>query len=119
MTDYGNVKNELMLIMNCTEEEINPYEIYVQSAVEYVSGLLKSPDCENRADVVYLCAAKAFYLISLVKEAGNSEIKSFKAGDVSYTVGNSQLSAAEKILSIAVSDCRNLLVNDSFVFKAV
>lgn len=119
MTDYGSVKNELMLIMECSEDEVQKYEMYVQNVCCCVFDLLKNEKYENRAEIIHLCAAKAFYKISLIKEAGNSGVKSFKAGDISYTVDNSLSSAAEKVLKDAVADCRNLLADDEFVFKAV
>lgn len=119
MTDYSSVKNELMLIMDCNEDEVQKYEMYVQNAVCCVFNLLKNEEYENRAEIVHLCAAKAFYKISLIKEAGNCGVKSFKAGDISYTVDNSLSLAAEKVLADAAADCRNLIADDEFVFKAV
>ncbi|MGN0522373.1 MAG: hypothetical protein ACI4IQ_07030 [Eubacterium sp.] len=118
MTDCNLIRDELMQIMGCDENEVEQYSSHIENTAVYVSSLLKNSDTENDSRVVHLCAVKVFYKIALLKEADDS-FTSFKAGDVSYTKDNSYLTRAKELMSLAVQECSGILNSDYFVFEAV
>ena len=116
MTDCFLVRQELKSLLKLTDEEIGNYESLILCAVSWVESLLKQEQSENDALIVHLCAAKAYYQISLVQNEG---INSFSAGEVSFSVDNNTSTAAEKLLEDALRNCSELLIDSSFAFKAV
>lgn len=118
MTDCSLVKKELTFLMRCEEEETDEYMSYINNSVKYVSTVIKNPDYENDARIIYLCAVKAFYCIVLTRGADDG-ITSFKAGDVSYTKDMSVLSSAKALLNMAERDCSDLMKTEGFTFEAV
>lgn len=118
MTDCSLVKAELACIMNCGEDEIEQYMLYIHNSVGYVSSVIRNTDDENDARILHLCAVRAFYSI-LLTQSTNDGISSFKAGDVSYTMDMSALKGAKALLDMAVQSCSDLIKTEGFAFEAV
>ncbi len=118
MTDYSLVKAELMRALQCDAAQLEEYEPYINNAVACVAPILKNPDDENDMRIVRLCAMKAYVQIALTDNS-DCGVTSFKAGDVSYTMDTFSAERAESLLASAMRDCRDLLKNSKFSFKAV
>lgn len=118
MTDFGLVKEEVIKISSLSENQIDKYDNFILSCVSCIEPLLKDKENENDARIVHFCAVKVYYQIMLT-EQNNDGITSFQAGDVSYTVDASAADKAKVLLDIARDDCKDLLQNSSFAFKAV
>lgn len=116
MTDCALVKDELKVLLSLTDEEISNYDSLILCAVNWVNSLIKQEQSENDVLIVHLCAAKAYYQISLMQNDG---VSSFSAGEVSFSMGNNSLTSAERLLEDALTSCGDLIVNSSFAFKAV
>lgn len=116
MTDCALVKDELKALLNLKDEEIGNYDSLIFCAVSWVNSLIRQEQSENDVLIVHLCAAKAYYQISLMQNDG---VSSFSAGEVSFSVSNNSLNCAEKLLEDALLSCGDLIVNSSFSFKAV
>ncbi len=118
MTDYGLIKNELMLIMDIDEDEVQKYSRYIENAAKSVNSLLTDGDYEQDSRVVHLCAVTVYYRLVLMQKTDDS-ITSFKAGDVSYTKDGSLSGQARELLSLALQDCRGLVKDCGFAFEVV
>lgn len=118
MTDYGLIKNELAVLLQCDSELMDKYDAYIKNSAAAVYSLLKNQQDEDDLRIVHLCAAKAYYQIALTEDAGDG-IASFKAGDVSYTKNASYADNAEKLLVYAQKNCREMIKGEGFAFKAV
>lgn len=119
MTDYSSVKNELMLVLNCDEEQADEYGVIINNAIACVQDILKDSEYENDTRIVHLCAVKAYYRISLLRDADSQGVKSFKAGDVSYTADTSSAEVAKRLLEDALADCSRLIKRENFTFRVV
>lgn len=118
MTDYGLIKNELMLIMDIDENEAGKYDRYIENAAQSVSSSLIQSEYENDYRVVHLCAVKVYYQLVLMQKTDDS-ITSFKAGDVSYTKDSSFNMQARELLSLALQDCRGIVSDSGFAFEVM
>lgn len=119
MTDYNLVLEQLMVISGCTQEELTGFESYINSSIEYVHSLLTDKEKADDLRVIHLCAAAAAVKIAVIKEADSDDISSFSAGDVSYTKDTSSVDKFKVLYDIARNECRVLLCDDAFSFKAV
>lgn len=116
MTDCSLVRHELKTLLSLTDDEVSNYDSLIICAVSWVNSMLKQEQSKNDALIVHLCAAKAYYQISLMQNDG---ISSFSAGEVSFSTSNNSFASAKCLLDDALSSCSDLIVNSSFAFKAV
>ncbi len=117
MTDYTLIKQELLRLLDCSEDEVEQYMPYMENAAASIMSTLKNHEDENDSRIVNLCAVTAYYQIVLSRQ--DDGIVSFKAGDVSYTRENNQAENAYKLLKAAQKDCAALVNESGFAFKAV
>jgi len=96
-------------------EELEQYSSLIENSVSLVESNLKDSTFCSDARIVYLAAARANYHISLLGETGG--VSSFKAGDVSLTVGGTQ--SAKAIFEEAKRDSASLITDNGFVFMGV
>ena len=94
--------------------ELEDYSLIIENAAQAVKNMLSSPDCEKG---VMLAAAKAAYEISLYRYGDG--VTSFKAGDVSFSMSGEAVKNAERAYNNALSDCRDIIKDSGFVFRAV
>lgn len=118
MTDLTLICNELKSIAALDSSELEKYKSCAESAAAYVAALLKDAEHENDSRIVHLCAVRALYQITLLKDFGD-DVTSFKAGDVSYTKGGSCIAQARELLAQAVLECGTLIRCTGFAFEAV
>ena len=80
---------------------------------------LAADDAGEDVRLAFLAAAKMNYLLAL-REAGESSVSSFTAGDVSVKEesGNS-VKAAESVLKSALCDAGTLIKSNGFAFMGV
>lgn len=117
MIDYEEICSELKRISGMADEEILNYKSSVIYTADSVwLQLKKEPDEKEMPKLYYLCAVKAYYRIMLLESGG---VKSFSAGDVSYTAGDGSLSGIKALLTEAEADCIGLISSGSFAFEAV
>lgn len=116
MTDSNLVKNELVTIMGITQEDASAYDSLIDYTVSTVSQIIKDEKDENDIRIVYLCAVKAYYFLTLIQSDG---ISSFSAGEVSFSLDASAHSRAKALLNEAVLACSELISRNEFAFKAV
>lgn len=117
MIDYDEICNELKQISGMADEEILKYKnsvIYTADSVWLQ--LKKEPDEKELNKLYYLCAVKAYYRIMLLEGGG---VKSFSAGDISYTADRGSLAGIKALLAEAEADCSGLISMGSFAFEAV
>lgn len=116
MININNVIKELSVLLAADEESAAKYRSIAESTAKSVEHSLKNNEDAEDNRIIYLCAVKAFYRIAL-SESDN--ICSFSAGDISYSKNSSAAENAEKLLTDALNDCRNLLETAGFAFKVV
>lgn len=115
MIDYRLIKNEIKKLFELDDEKIEKYDSLIQSTANGIFSCLNSePDENGEGRLNYLCAVKSYYLICLCE---NDNVKSFSAGDVSYTAED-YTSCIKIMLEEAYEQCRDLF-KAAFVFEAV
>jgi hypothetical protein len=116
MTDCSKVQNELMILLDFSQEDIEKYDSLIDYAVNCVKPLIKSESDENDVRIIHLCAIKAYYQIVLLQDEG---VNSFSAGEVSYSVDTSTVSNIKLLLKDALLDCKDLINISDFAFEVV
>ena len=119
MTDYNSVKNHLAAISGMTAEETEKYANCINGSIEYVCSKLGSEESCNDSRVINLCAVNAWLKIALIRESDSDGISSFSAGDVSFTRDASSFERLKLLYKLALDECRELISDSGFSFKAV
>lgn len=115
MAEYPRVNSELRQLFGISQQELEDYGQLIESACESVFSLLDAePNDGAMRRLEHLCAVKAFYLIELLRSDG---VKSFSAGDISYT--SDGVPAGIKILLEQAQAACSDIIGGAFVFKAV
>ncbi len=118
MTDLSLIKKDFIILSSYSEEEAKQFEPFMEAEAEYVSSLLKNKEDENKACVVFLCAARAYYQCFLTNQSDG--ISSFKAGDISYSLDTSEaLNNARAICDFALAKCSAFLKDENFAFEVI
>ena len=118
MTDLSLIKKDFILLSSYTNEQASRFESIMEMEAEYVDSLLKNSDDDNKACVVFLCSARAYYQCLLTNQSDG--VSSFKAGDVSYSLDlNEAVKNARAIVDFALAKCAPLLKDDSFAVEVI
>jgi hypothetical protein len=111
-----DILNSLSLIGNYSEDEVEKYRSFAEKNLMLVGNV----EIHDEADWVrldYLVAAKTNYEIALMK-AGESNVTSFTAGDVSITESDS-VNTAREIYYSALADASDLVGDNGFEFRSI
>lgn len=110
MINSGYVKARVKSIFSLNNDEIKECDTYIEYAVKCVSPMIKDNVDENDIRIVHLCALKAYYYYSLMRD---DSISSFSAGEVSYTLNTDISSKLEALIEDAAVSCKDLLKHDN------
>lgn len=105
----------LRIISDFSDEEIEYYSPLVQMYFNQYRNI----DAEqgDRDKLVYLVASRIYYEISKLRI--NSDISSFKAGDITVTSRESDIQRAKRVYEAALENAGGLVEDTGFVFKGV
>jgi hypothetical protein len=119
MTDYNLVAQQLTSILGCDEEKTQGYENQINSSIEYINSILANSENENDVRIVNLCAVNTAVKIKLAENFSDESVMSFSAGDVSFSKDTSSFDNLSQLLKIAYIECKSLICDNGFSFKAV
>ncbi|MCD7797423.1 MAG: hypothetical protein LUG95_07495 [Clostridiales bacterium] len=117
MTDYSSVKSELLLLLDCKEDEIEKYNSIICGICDLVFAVLNDEKYETDSRIIHFAAAKCYYQLLLFNQS--DEVTSFKAGDVSYSASSSAIDKARALYEQVMSNCCEMIKDSSFDFRAV
>lgn len=105
----------LRIISDFSDEEIDKYHPFIEiHFAKYKNAVFLDGDKER---MLVLVAAKIYYEIS--KMQANSNISSFKAGDITITSPNADIERAKSIYLSALENASDLVEDIGFAFRSV
>lgn len=117
MTDYSAVKNELSVIAGYSSEELERYSSLIEGICDSLADRLLNPESSADKRFIHLAGVKCLYQLLLLNQSESPS--SFSAGDISYTMSSAGIDSVRELYNQALFDCKALLEDASFSFKAV
>lgn len=119
MINKERIREYVKSLSSLNEEELQVYDVFLDFAAVSTAKALNDKSFEEDERIVFLAAARAFYLISGALEQRDG-ISSFKAGDITITENKSGTELAGKILEKAQAAAQELISScGSFAFMSV
>lgn len=118
MINKEAVETYTKVLGDFSDEEIETYSPVIDYAITTTAAALKDSEYGEDGRAVFLAAARANSLICTLK-AGNDDVTSFTAGDVSIKRSGEACSKAAEILNEALTEAHGLIGDGAFAFIGV
>ena len=118
MINTERVNEALCTIAGISTQDAEDCSVIVQNSARAVETALCDSSFENDDRIIFLAAARAYYLLSLTS-SGAGNVDSFSAGDVKISMSSKSSDDALKLYRTAAAAAGGLVQDDGFVFRGV